>query len=179
MKLVLHTCCAICGIYLADFFRNRSEKTFLYFYNPNIYPPEEYQRRLEATKKMAEIYHLDFLAGEDDSAFWWQQIKGLEKEPEGGKRCEICFQMRLEKTAQLAKTLNYDTFATTLGISPYKKLFLINHLGNKIAQKFGLNFFSLTEENKKNFWSKSRVLAKKFNFYHQKYCGCLFSWQQR
>lgn len=175
MKLLLHTCCAVCGAYLADFFKNQAEKILLYFYNPNIYPKEEYKKRLEIVKKMAKIYHLEFLAGEYEPDFWLQKTKGLENEPEGGKRCIVCFQIRLEKTAQLAQQLGYDAFSTTLGISPYKNLSLINELGQKIAQKFGLTFIRLDEKNKKDFWQKSRILAKKFNFYHQKYCGCLFS----
>lgn len=175
MKLILHTCCAICGIFLIDFFKNQAEKILLYFYNPNVYPAAEYQKRLEAVRKISEMYHLDFLAGENETDFWFKKIKGFENEPEGGKRCEICFRIRLEKTAQLVQKLGYDTFSTTLGLSPYKNLSLINDLGQKIARKLGLNFILLEEKNKKDFWQKSKELAKKFNFYHQKYCGCLFS----
>lgn len=178
MRLVLHNCCAICGVFLTDFFKNQSEKILIYFYNPNIYPEEEYQKRLESVKKMAEIYQLEFLEEKEKTDYWFEKTKNFKDEPEGGKRCEICFQIRLEKTAQLAKKIGYDSFSTTLGISPYKNLSLINDLGQKIAQKFGLNFITLDEKNKKEFWQRSKILAKKFNFYHQKYCGCLFSFKK-
>lgn len=175
-KIIIHTCCAVCGAYLAEFFKENSEP-ILFFYNPNIYPLEEYERRKDAIKKLAEIYNLKFIEGDYDTENWNAAIKGFEAEPEGGKRCEICFKMRLDKTAEFAKENDADFFATTLAISPYKNEKIINEIGESIGEKINIKFVKLTELNidKKELWQKTRELAKKYNFYHQNYCGCIFS----
>ena len=176
-KIILHICCAVCGAYLVDLLKKNFAEVLLYFYNPNIFPKEEYERRKEAVRNLAEIYHLKLETGPYDQEKWFKEIKGLEKEPEGGKRCEICFLMRLSKTAHFAKEKNFEYFGTTLSISPYKNEKIIEGIGEKIAEKFNLNFLKLTDfqESKKEIWQKTRLLAREFNFYHQKYCGCLFS----
>ena len=176
-KIVLHTCCAVCGAYLCELLKEQFSDVLIYFYNPNIYPKEEYEKRLASAKKLAEVYDLEFIEGEYDYKNWLKRVKGLEKEPEGGKRCPICFAMRLEKTAQLAKEKGFECFTTTLAMSPYKNEKLTDEIGEIIAEENGIKFLKSTELNqsKQDVWNKTRELAKKFNFYHQKYCGCRFS----
>jgi epoxyqueuosine reductase len=191
-KIILHTCCAVCGAYLCELLKNQFKEVLIYFYNPNIYPKEEYEKRLTSAKKLAEVYDLEFIEGEYDYENWLERIKGMEKEPEGGKRCPICFAMRLEKTAQLAKEKGFEYFTTTLAMSPYKNEKIIDELGGKIAEEYGIKYLTLhagdkiIQEEKQDIlpctelvlvqgWKKTRELAKKMEFYHQKYCGCQFS----
>lgn len=175
-KLLLHTCCAVCAAYLSEILKSRFEPA-IFFYNPNIQPEEEYKKRKEAAENLAEIYQLDFQEGACETAEWFDEVRGLEQEPEGGKRCEICFKMRLLKTASAAKAQNINYFATTLSASPYKNEGIIDRIGQDIAAEFGIHFVKSTDFNlnKKELWQKTRELAKKYNFYHQNYCGCLFS----
>jgi epoxyqueuosine reductase len=176
-KIILHTCCAVCGAYLCELLKNQFKEVLIYFYNPNIYPKEEYEKRLTSAKKLAEVYDLEFIEGEYDYENWLERIKGMEKEPEGGKRCPICFAMRLEKTAQLAKDKKCGYFTTTLAMSPYKNEKLTDEIGEIIAEENSVRFLESTELNqsKQDIWKKTRELAKKMEFYHQKYCGCQFS----
>jgi len=176
-KLVLHTCCAVCGVYLCELLKGRFSEILIYFYNPNVHPEEEYKKRLESAKKLAEIYGFEFQEGEYDSKNWFERVKGLENEPEGGRRCPVCFEMRLRKTAELAKNRGFEYFATTLAISPHKNEKIVNDLGLQIAKEFGLNFLTSSDlgQSKKEIWQKGRKAAKKYDFYHQKYCGCIFS----
>lgn len=175
-EIILHTCCAVCGAYLAEFLKENFEP-ILFFYNPNIYPREEYEKRKNAVKKLSEIYGLELIKGDYDTENWNMRIGGLEKEPEGGKRCEICFKTRLSKAAELAEERDADFFTTTLTMSPYKNEKIINEIGDNIAKKMNKKFVRLREFNvdKKELWRKTGELAKKYNFYHQKYCGCEFS----
>jgi len=176
-KILLHTCCAICGVNLAETLLEKGLQPVIFFYNPNIHPKGEYEKRKDSSKKLAEIYKIEFVEGAYEPEKWFREIKGLEKEPEGGKRCPICFKMRLLETAKLAKERDIKYFATTLAASPYKDEKIILALGREIAEKFGLEFLSLTDFGleKNASWRRSRQLARKYNFYHQKYCGCVFS----
>jgi len=173
MKLLLHICCANCGIaaiekLLPDF------KLTLFWYNPNIHPLTEHQKRLVDVKKLAKIYKLDLIVNDDDFEKWLILTKGLEKEPEGGKRCSFCFKMRLKKTAQLAKKNGFDYWGTTLSAGPQKDVQIINSMGAILADKYRLQFYSANFKKKDGF-KKSVILGKKYNFYRQNYCGCVFS----
>ena len=175
-KIVLHVCCAVCGAYLSEVLKDKFE-TILFFYNPNIHPEQEYEKRKQSVVRLSEIYNLEFYEGEYDVKHWLQAISGFENEPEGGKRCPICFRERLIKTAELAKKIGADHFITTLAMSPYKDEKQINEIGENIAQQFNLKFVKTTDLDltKQEAWQKTRQLAKKYEFYHQKYCGCRFS----
>ncbi|MFN3302001.1 MAG: epoxyqueuosine reductase QueH [Patescibacteria group bacterium] len=178
MKLLFHICCAPCGGYLAkEFFKNF--KITLFFYNPNIWPKEEYKKRLSEVKRFSRKEKIKLIEGDYENEKWFELVKGYEKEKEGGERCKICFKMRLEKTAEKAKELGIENFSTSLAISPYKNLSLIKEIGEKIAKKFDLNFIIFNEEEKKSLWRKAREFSYRENFYHQKYCGCLFSFKDR
>ncbi|MDD5547828.1 MAG: epoxyqueuosine reductase QueH [Candidatus Pacebacteria bacterium] len=173
-KILIHTCCAVCGAYLTEVLKADYEPV-IFFYNPNIHPREEYEKRKESAVKLAEIYKAEFVEGDYDDKNWTDKIKGLEGEKEGGKRCTVCFEMRLQKTAEEAKRRGIKYFATTLAVSPYKNEKLINEIGQRIAKENGLEFITINSADKKDIWDKSRKLAKDFNFYHQNYCGCTYS----
>lgn len=183
--IILHTCCGICAGYVVEILKKEFAKITLYFYNPNIHPKEEYEKRKEAARKITKAHQssrktslasggIDFLKGEYESEKWFHKIKGLEKEPEGGKRCPLCYQMRLEKTARLARKKGYDAFATTLTISPYKNTRIINQIGKALSKKYGIQFLE-NDFKKKDGFKKTIEIAKRYNLYRQKYCGCVFS----
>lgn len=176
-RIVLHTCCAVCGAYFSKFLKEKFREVLIYFYNPNIHPKEEYNKRKEAVQKLAKIYNFEFKEGVYDKDRWFELVRGLEGEPEGGKRCSVCFEMRLKKAADFAKNNGFQCFATTLFLSPHKDGKVIDEIGKEIAGDLGVNFLAFSELNKdkKELWQKTRELAKKFNFYHQTYCGCVFS----
>lgn len=175
-KLLLHSCCAPCSsyvlLYLSQYF-----KITVFFYNPNIMPILEYQRRLEDQKGLLTFisskYPINFIEGDYDNDSFLEQIKGLEMEPEGHKRCLKCYLLRLTKTAQQASN-NYDYFATTLTVSPYKNAKIINEIGTSLEKEFKVKYLP-SDFKKKDGYKKSIDLAKKYNLYRQQYCGCQFS----
>jgi predicted adenine nucleotide alpha hydrolase (AANH) superfamily ATPase len=175
-KLVLHICCAICGAYLSELLKDRFEIIY-YYYNPNIHPEKEYIKRRESVQKLASIYSSEFIEGDYETQEWYSTIAGFEGEPEGGKRCPLCFRMRIAKTATLALAKGATHFTTTLAASPHKNEDIIGAIGADIATERGLAFLTMSDfgEPKKEMWTKTRVLAKEHGFYHQNYCGCTFS----
>ncbi|MGB9847946.1 MAG: epoxyqueuosine reductase QueH [Minisyncoccia bacterium] len=182
-KILLHICCAVCGAYLIELLKEKFE-VILYYCNSNIWPEEEYYKRLESVKKLAQEYQVDLIVEKYDHDSWVEKVKGLEKEAEGGKRCEVCFQERLGKTIDYALQNKIKYFSTTLPISPYKSEDLINEIGRKMSLNGEITFLAFSEiekmfqKDKKELWKKTRELAKKLNLYHQKYCGCEFSLRQ-
>ena len=154
------------------------KETVLYFYNPNIHPTQEYEKRLSAIKNIAELYALKIIGEEYDHAKWHKYIKGYENEKEGGARCPLCYRIRLAETAKKAKELGFDYFATTLSISPHKKAVIINEIGREEAKKYNLEFLE-DDFKKQDGFKKTNELAKKYNIYRQNYCGCLFSLRDR
>ncbi len=172
-KILLHVCCANCAVVPIELLKDKF-KISLFWYNPNIHPAGEYQKRLADVERLATIYRVELVRGEYDQEQWFNLVKGLEGEPEGGQRCRICFQMRLEKTARLAQTIRIPYFATSLTVGTQKNARIINQLGKELAEKYGLEFFA-ADFKKKDGFKKSVVLSKKYNFYRQNYCGCLYS----
>lgn len=172
-KLLLHICCAPCSAYLISEKLIKNFNITLYFYNSNIDSLEEYERRLFWVKKIAEDYNLKLEVEPYDHVSWLDKIRGLEKEPERGGRCVVCYFDRLEKTAILAKKLRINNFYTTLITSPFKDLNKIKELGQKLAKDYYLNFLDL-DFDRANLYQKSIELARQNNFYRQKYCGCEF-----
>jgi predicted adenine nucleotide alpha hydrolase (AANH) superfamily ATPase len=173
MKLLLHLCCASCGIAALEKLGNRFEIS-LFWYNPSIYPQEEEQKRREDALKLAKLYQKEWLEVKGEEKVWREKMRGLEKEPEGEKRCWFCFQDRLAKTVQKAKENNFDYWSTTLTTGPQKNAQVINALGRSLAQKYGLPFWE-DDFKKQDGFKKSVILGKKYNFYRQNYCGCIFS----
>jgi len=176
-KILLHTCCAICGANLIKLLK-KDFLPYIFFYNPNIHPKTEYEKRKESAKKLAQIYNIPFIEGHYRPKEWFKLTKGYENEPEGGKRCLICFKMRLLGAAKFAKDKKIKYFSTTLLTSPYKDEKIIGNIGKEIAKNFGeIKFLTLSDLkiNKTINWQKTKILSKIYNFYHQKYCGCIFS----
>jgi predicted adenine nucleotide alpha hydrolase (AANH) superfamily ATPase len=172
-KLLLHICCGPCAVYVFEKLMEDYEVTG-FFYNPNIQPLKEYEFRKIELEQAAKSKNWDVVYSEYDMNHWFQQVKGYEKEPEKGKRCSICFYMRLKKTFEYAKSNGFDIVATTLSISPYKVTKQINHEGEKLAREFGIEF--LPENFKKqNGYSTGRKMAQELGIKHQNYCGCVFS----
>jgi len=172
-KLLLHFCCANCGAVPIEILKQDFDLT-LFWFNPNIQPREEYEKRLKDGEKLAIITGLEIIKEFYQPADWFKEIKDLEKEPEGGKRCKKCFQMRLEKTAQKAKELKFEFFATALTVGPQKKAEIINNFGNQLSEKYQIAFFS-ADFKKKDGFKKSLEFSKKYDFYRQNYCGCIYS----
>lgn len=175
-KILLHACCAPCLTYSAQKLCTDGYKPVVYFYNPNIQPFEEYNKRRDEIQRFCEQndYELFIEESADEESFWLEEVKGMENEPEGGQRCAACFEFRLKKTAQYAKEQGFDLFTTTLTISPHKNSKVIFDIGEKIAKEHGIDF--LCENFKKNDgFKKSLDLSKQYNLFRQNYCGCAFS----
>lgn len=176
-QLLLHSCCAPCSSYVIEYLSNYFEITVFYF-NPNIYPRQEYIRRSEEQKRlikeMKTKYPVSFINGDFNDKEFYSVCKGLEEEREGGRRCAECFNLRLENTAKKAKEEKADYFATTLTISPLKNAVIINNIGETLGKKYSVEYLP-TDFKKKNGFKRSIELSKEYNLYRQNYCGCVFS----
>ena len=178
-KLLLHSCCGPCSSYVITYLKDHFDITVLY-YNPNIYPYEEYlKRKEEQIKVITELKkisknNIDIMDCDYDNNKYEEKIKGLENEPEKGKRCEICYKIRIEKTANEAKKNNYDYFCTTLSVSPYKNATLINKIGKELEDIYKIKWL-YSDFKKNDGYKKSIILSKKYNLYRQNYCGCIYS----
>lgn len=176
-KLLLHSCCGPCSSYVISYLTNYFDITILY-YNPNIYPYDEYlKRKQEQIKLINEIdcsNNLDIMDCDYDNDLYEKCIIGLENEPERGNRCMVCYNLRMEKTAKMAKEYNYDYFCTTLSVSPYKNSEWINKIGEKLQNKYNINWL-YSDFKKKDGYKQSILLSKKYNLYRQDYCGCIYS----
>ena len=173
-NLLLHSCCAPCSSYVISFLHNYFNITILY-YNPNIYPKGEYEKRKEEQINLIKNFNnVNFMDCDYDNETYNRLVKGLENEPEKGRRCDICFKLRLEKTAVLAKNNNFDFFGTTLTVSPYKNSTLINDIGSSLGNEYGIKWL-YSDFKKDNGYKKSIELSKEYNLYRQNYCGCIHS----
>lgn len=172
-KLLLHTCCAPCVIVPVEQLHADYEISS-FFYNPNIHPNAEYLKRLNELIKLAKELDLKIIIPEYDFQRWLELAKGLEEEAEGGKRCAVCFKMRLQEAAKFAQEKNFDTFTTTLTISPHKNATLINRIGTEIAEQYHIEFLAANFK-KRDGYRRSIELSRKYNLYRQNYCGCIFS----
>lgn len=172
-KLLLHVCCGPCAIHVI----NRLQEYFdvsLFFYNPCIYPTKEHEKRLEELKKVANIYECKVYTEIKDYEDWKHLVKGFEKEAEGGNRCKICINDRMNATAKKAKELGVAVFGTTLTVSPHKDSEIINDSGKNSAIRNKIDYL-VSDFKKNNGYKKSVELSKKHEIYRQNYCGCEFS----
>ena len=172
-RLLLHTCCAPCSPYVIELLQTEFQVS-TFFYNPNIHPLEEYQRRLKEMKQLCKKVGVELAIGNYDVDEWFHITRGMENEEEGGKRCELCYYMRLEKTASFAHTNSFSHFTTTLTVSPHKKAMVINQIGRELQNKYFLTFYK-ADFKKHDGFKKSCELSKKYGFYRQNYCGCVYS----
>jgi len=177
-KILLHACCAVCAGYPLELLSSQGYNPVVYFYNPNIHPKAEYERRLKELVLYCGKKGYELIIEEDDTSVWFDYIKGLETEPEKGKRCIKCFEMRMNKTAQKAVQLGINKFSTTLMISPHKIRNDIVRAGKNASEKFNLEFVD-TDFRKQNGNLKTMKIAKEENFYRQNYCGCVYSVNNR
>lgn len=173
-KVFLHICCAPDATYPFLYLRGRHYRVTGFFYNPNIYPLSEYEKRLEEVVRFSRAVHMDLEVGKYDKDSWFERIKGTENEPEGGKRCYICYKMRLEETVRIAKENGFDYFTTTLSISPHKNIKWIFDIGEQLGNKYGVKFIK-ADFKKRNGFKSSIILSKYYKMYRQNYCGCVFS----
>jgi len=175
--LLLHSCCAPCSSYVLEYLTNYFKIT-IFYYNPNIYPYEEFNKRIEEQKRLIEELpvknKVEFIEGNYDNDLYNSLIKGLENEKEGGARCPICYKLRLEETAKLAKEKGFDYFTTTLSISPYKNAQKLNEIGIELEKEYDVKYL-YADFKKKNGYKRSIELSKQYNLYRQDYCGCIYS----
>jgi len=179
--LLLHSCCGPCSSAVIEQVASDFQVT-IYFYNPNITDRDEYQIRKAAQIQLIEAinsdpscqYHINFKEGPDDRQRFLEATADFSNEPEGGNRCNICFRIRLEKTAETALQKGFDYFGTTLSVSPHKDSDAISHIGRRLAQTYGVSY--LDRNFKKNGgYQKSVALSKKYGLFRQNYCGCRYS----
>jgi epoxyqueuosine reductase len=193
LSILLHSCCAPCSAYVIQELQKEYNVTLFYF-NPNIFPEEEYLKRLSEAKKYCKKIGVDFIEGriselnsgypefnsegyEKEHNFWLKEIKGYENEPERGKRCQICYRVRLAKTALEAKKLGFDVFCSTLSISPHKDAQMINKIGLGLAEQYNISYLE-SDWKKQEGFKKACDISSQENFYRQEYCGCEFSIRQ-
>jgi predicted adenine nucleotide alpha hydrolase (AANH) superfamily ATPase len=201
-KILLHTCCAVCSGYviqklsqetpLGPPYQGENFEVVAYFYNPNIHPQEEYLKRKEALQNYCHKNKVKFIEGEYNSnvktressakrlprgvEYWLKKVKGLKNEPEGGKRCKVCYKIRLEETARKAKELQCGYFGSTLTISPHKRADIINPIGLEAGERFGIKFYE-ADWKKQDGFKKACEISQEEGFYRQNYCGCIYSKQ--
>lgn len=173
-KVLVHACCAVCSAYPIEKLREMGFEPVLYFFNPNIFPPEEFDRRLNELINYAQKKEVELIVEKQSAEGWYNCISGLENEPEKGKRCSRCFEYRLLFTALKAFQLEYEYFTTTLTVSPHKNSKVIFEIAKELAAKYELKFLDI-DFKKQNGFLKTMQIAKEENFYRQNYCGCEFS----
>lgn len=175
--LLLHSCCAPCSSYVLEYLSNYFKIT-IFYYNPNISPKEEFDKRIEEQKRLINELpvknKVEFIEGKYDNDKYEDSIKGLEQEKEGGSRCHICYRLRLEETAKIAKETGFDYFTTTLSISPYKNAKVLNEIGEELGKIYNISYL-YADFKKKNGYKRSIELSRIYNLYRQDYCGCEYS----
>lgn len=180
-RLLLHSCCAPCSSYVLEYLSDYFEIT-VFYYNPNIYPPEEFGKRVEEQKRlireMPAKHPICFLPGPYEPERFYEMAKGLEKLPEGGERCFRCYELRLREAAEMARAGKYDYFTTTLSISPLKNAAKLNEIGTALAKDYGVSYL-YSDFKKRNGYKRSIELSKEYQLYRQDYCGCVFSLRER
>lgn len=176
-RLLLHSCCGPCSSYVISYLTKYFDIT-IFYYNPNIYPYDEYLKRKEEQikliDKISKVNTVDILDCDYDNDKYNFIIKGLENEPERGNRCKVCYLMRMEETAKTASNNGYDFFCTTLSVSPYKNSDWINQYGKELEEKYEVSWL-YSDFKKKDGYKNSILLSNKYDLYRQNYCGCIYS----
>ena len=180
-SLLLHSCCAPCSSYVLEYLSNYFSIT-VFYYNPNIYPPEEFGKRVEEQQRLIgelPVKHpVSFLEGPYEPERFYDMARGLEALPEGGERCFRCYRLRLEEAAQMARAGGFDYFTTTLSISPLKNAQKLNEIGAYLAEEYKVPYL-FSDFKKKNGYKRSTELSAQYGLYRQDYCGCVFSLRER
>lgn len=173
-KILLHSCCAPCSGELMEAMLASDIELTIFFYNPNIHPKKEYEIRKNENIKFAEKMNIPFIDADYDIQNWFSRAKGMEFEPERGKRCTMCFDMRFERTALYAYEHNFSVFTSSLAISRWKNMEQINDSGIRAAKHYNLTYWTYNWR-KKGGAARMYEIAKRENFYKQEYCGCIYS----
>ncbi len=175
--VLLHTCCAPCSCAIIEQLLSEGIRPDLFFYNPNVHPFDEYLQRKASVIAYARKKKLDLIDADYDPETWLALVKGFENEPERGKRCSICFDIRLKKTAEYASTHQYKLFATTNGISRWKDMDQVNHSGRLAALPYSGLAFLDRNWRLDHAQAKASRITKEEQFHTQNYCGCIFSFR--
>ncbi|MBQ6463590.1 MAG: epoxyqueuosine reductase QueH [Pseudobutyrivibrio sp.] len=180
-SLLLHSCCAPCSSYCIEYLSQFFYVT-VFYYNPNIYPDEEYYHRVKEQqrfiKEFPTKYPVKFIEGDYDKSSFYEIAKGLEKEPEKGERCHRCYDLRLRRTATIAKEKGFDFFSTTLTISPMKDSQVLNEIGASIGTELGVDWL-YSDFKKREGYKRSTEISREYDMYRQDYCGCVYSYNER
>ena len=181
--LFLHSCCAPCSSYCLEYLSKYFQIT-VFYYNPNIFPSEEYEDRVNEQERLIRelneggvLHPIRLVKGTYRPEEFYEAVKGLEKEPEGGARCTECFKLRLYESARLAKEGGFDYFTTTLTISPLKDAERLNQIGEEAGERLGVRFLN-SDFKKKNGYKRSIEMSKEHDLYRQDYCGCVYSMKE-
>lgn len=174
MEVLLHICCGVCAGAVAERLMCDGHRVTGFFYDPNIHPEDEYQKRIEAARRVAGELGFDLIEGPYDRQRWFEAVKGKEYGKEGGPRCQVCYEMRLRKTYEQMKKGNFRVFTTTLTVSPHKDAEKINKIGRAIDE----DRFLCYDFKKKGGFQRAVDLAKEMGLYRQHYCGCIYSLEE-
>jgi predicted adenine nucleotide alpha hydrolase (AANH) superfamily ATPase len=175
MNIILHICCGVCAAGTVQILKGEGHYVTGFFYNPNIYPREEYFRRLDATYKVAKELDFPLYIAQYVPEEWLNVTNSLEDEPEGGKRCAVCYRLRLERTFEFLQEYAADAFTSTLTISPHKPAVVVNNIGVEI----GGEKFLVRDFKKKDGFKRAMEMARRLELYRQDYCGCIYSMKRR
>ena len=180
-RLLIHSCCAPCSSYCLEVLSQYFEVT-VFYYNPNIYPPEEYTMRVTEQDRFVQEFpskhKISFVEGAYDTDKFYAMAKGMEHLPEGGERCFACYELRLRESAEYAKSNGFDFFTTTLSISPLKNAQKLNEIGAKLEEEYGVRYL-YSDFKKQNGYKRSTEISNEYEIYRQYYCGCVYSKKQR
>lgn len=180
-KLLLHSCCAPCSSYCLELLSQYFAVT-VFYYNPNIYPPEEYTMRVEEQdrfiKEFPAKHPISFVEGNYDTDRFYEMAKGMEQLKEGGERCFACYELRLREAAEYAKANGFDFFTTTLSISPLKNAEKLNEIGKQLEEEYGIKYL-YSDFKKQNGYKRSTEISNEYGMYRQNYCGCVYSMRER
>ncbi|MCR5624509.1 MAG: epoxyqueuosine reductase QueH [Lachnospiraceae bacterium] len=175
--LAMHVCCAPCSSYCLEYLTKYFDITCIY-YNPNISPKEEFDKRVNELRRLSNempfCHTVNIVEGKYDNDRFNEIVKGLEKEPEGGKRCHKCYRMRMEESAKYAKENNFDFFTTTLSISPLKDSQVLNQIGKELSDIYDIPYL-YSDFKKKGGYLRSIELSREYDLYRQNFCGCVYS----
>ena len=174
-KLLLHSCCGPCSSAVLELLIKYFDVD-IYYYNPNIFPEEEFIKRSKTQEKLLKQLNenVSFILGDYDYELYKKTVTGFENEKEGGLRCRKCINMRMEEACKYAKEHNYDYFTTTLSVSPHKNSKMINEIGYALEEKYNIPYL-YSDFKKKDGYKRSIILSKEYDLYRQDYCGCIYS----
>lgn len=180
-RLLLHSCCAPCSSYCIEVLSQYFEVT-VFYYNPNIYPPEEYAMRVAEQERFVKQYpakhKVSFVEGTYDTEKFYAMAKGMEDLKEGKERCFACYELRLRESAEYARENGFDFFTTTLSISPLKNAQKLNEIGVLLEKEYGVPYLC-SDFKKQNGYKRSTEISNEYDMYRQYYCGCIYSKKQR